>query len=432
MEPTQPQHPSAAHLAVVRAAGGGPGAAPQPVAPTILVIGPDPELRLEMGRRLTAEGCRPVGEAGYGIDASSKAHSLNPMAIVIHIAQPFERALQTIESLMQTSPGAVAIGVSSLSDGDSVRRAMRAGLADYLIEPIAKDGLGRAVYSLVEQSQARASHVETPSEPATPAEAPLGGLTMVFGAKGGIGKTTIATNLAAALATFTSDRIGIVDLDYHFGDVATMLNLQPATHFQALIATLQDPSGTPSPLEEYMTLHYSGVMCLPTSSDPNDWAEPQAETIGRVLKQMRRTFDITVADAPGALNESVMEAMRQATMLLLVTSTDLASVKDAAYTLQLVKRWPEYEKRLRLVLNHTTDRDALSPKEIVEYLGIEIFTEIPYDRAIRYSTQFGDPVALAQPNSAVGSALRRMALKVAGLPERQAQRSRLRVFRRSA
>lgn len=430
METTRPQEPPSPHLTVVRAAGERSAPTPERTPPTVLVLGPDPEMRLDLIKRITDDGCRPIGEAGYGIDAATKAHDLNPQAIVIHVAQPFERALQTIESLVRAHPQSPLIGVSRLSDGDSVRRGMRAGLVDYLIEPVTQGALGRAITHGVERGRADDDAGAHPSLQS--AEPPLGGLTMIFGAKGGIGKTTIATNLAASLATFTADRIGLVDLDYHFGDVATMLNLQPQSHFQSLIATLQDPSKTPAPLEEYMTPHYSGLSCLTASSDPNDWTNPKPETIARILKQMRRTFDITVVDAPGALNDAVVEGMLQATMLLLVTSTDLASVKDAAYTMQLAKRWPEYDKRMRLVVNHAADRDALSAKEIEEYLGLPIFVEIPFDRAIRYSTHFGDPVALAQPNSAVGSALRRLALKVAGLPEQREQRRRLRFFGRPA
>jgi pilus assembly protein CpaE len=162
-----------------------------------------------------------TGEAGYGIDAVTMAREKNPDIIVLAMEEPVARASQTMSSLSDALPETPIIVYSSLSDAASVRRAMVSGARDYLVKPPRPEELARAIYSVLEQEERRRTRMTGE----TASSAARGSVITVFGAKGGIGKTTISTNLATALCKNTNSSIAIIDMDTRFGDVAIMMDV---------------------------------------------------------------------------------------------------------------------------------------------------------------------------------------------------------------
>ena len=135
--------------------------------------------------------------------------------------EPIARATQTMSSIADALPDTPIIVYSGLSDAASVRRAMVAGARDYLVKPPRPEELARAIYSVLEQEERRRSRALGD----TASSAARGTVLTVFGAKGGIGKTTISTNLATALAKNSNSSVAIVDMDTRFGDVAIMMDV---------------------------------------------------------------------------------------------------------------------------------------------------------------------------------------------------------------
>jgi len=149
------------------------------------------------------------------------ASDTRPDVMIVALNTPMERALQTIESLLGLFPDTPVIAYSQSRDIDAVRAAMLAGVRDFLPLPLKPETLRDSIVrSMAAEETRRLRHQGHVSAPTS-----LGTVITVFGAKGGIGKSTVATNLAVSLAQHGASTV-IVDLDTGFGDVTAMLDVR--------------------------------------------------------------------------------------------------------------------------------------------------------------------------------------------------------------
>jgi pilus assembly protein CpaE len=171
--------------------------------PEIVTVDPDLGSRAETKRAVQLAHFTVVGEAGYGVEAVTVAKERQPDIFLVSVEEPVALALQTIEQITDAVPNAPTIVYSSLADAQSVRRAMVAGARDYIIKPLKPEDLGRAVYGVLEQEERKRLRADGQGTEV----AAHGTIITVFGAKGGIGKTTISTNLATTLAKMTGANV---------------------------------------------------------------------------------------------------------------------------------------------------------------------------------------------------------------------------------
>jgi len=189
--------------------------------PRVAVIDQDPSSRSDIHKLLTVSGFSVVGEAGYGIEAVSLAKQAEPDVVVIAIEEPMIRALQTVEALADLLPHSAIVGYSSLKDASAMRKAMLAGISDFIGAPVKEEELINSIYAVLAQEERRRARISGEAEEPVAA----GSVITVFGAKGGIGKTTIATNLATAIVQKTNQSAVLVDLDTRFGDVGILMDI---------------------------------------------------------------------------------------------------------------------------------------------------------------------------------------------------------------
>jgi pilus assembly protein CpaE len=152
----------------------------------VIVVDPDISSRAETKRALTMAHFSVTGEAGYGIDAVTMAREKNPDVVLLAMEEPVARAAQTMNALSDALTETPIIVYSTLSDPGSYRRAMVAGARDYLTKPPRVDELTTAVFNVLEQEERRRTRLTTGGSDT----AARGTVLTVFGAKGGIGKTT--------------------------------------------------------------------------------------------------------------------------------------------------------------------------------------------------------------------------------------------------
>src|SRR3989337_1027591 len=189
--------------------------------PRVIVIDQDQVARSEVQKMLALSGFAVLGEAGYGIEAVSLAKETEPDIVVIALEEPVIRALQTVEAVADLLPQSPVVAYSSIKDPASIRKAMLAGVADYLVTPVRAEDIINSIPGVLAQEERRRARIagET-DEPVA-----CGTVLTVFGAKGGIGKTTISTNLATAIVQKTGQSVALVDLDTRFGDVAILMDI---------------------------------------------------------------------------------------------------------------------------------------------------------------------------------------------------------------
>ncbi len=382
--------------------------------PRVAVIDQDPASRAEIQKLLAVSGFSVLGEAGYGIEAVSLAKTTSPDVIVIAVEEPVVRALQTVEALADLLPQTPIIGYSTIRESGAMRNAMLAGVKDYLVSPVKEEDLINSIHTVMAQEDRRRARMAGEADEPVAA----GTVITVFGAKGGIGKTTIATNLATALVQKTNQSVVLVDLDTRFGDVAILMDV-PVERSIADLAMPEDEI-TRDMLQECLYTHNTGVAILPAPIRPTDWRNVHAGHIERVVTLLTQTYDYVILDTPGTFNDIVARALELAAMVVLVATVDMASLKDTLLALDMLRSWNFPQDKVKLVINATNEASNVQPQEVKRMLGRDVFWSIPYDRNISTATQLGMPVVVAKPQSKAAESLVEMAFALSGVRQQRA------------
>ena len=208
----------------------------------------------------------------------------------------------------------------------------------------------------------------------------------MFSAKGGVGKTTISTNLAAALADGGKRSVCIVDLDLALGDVSIVMQLFPV-HTIADAVGMEDSLDAQA-LEGLLTQHSPGLSVLVAPVQPDAKDRIKGELIGRVLRILKERFDVVVVDTPPAFDDVVLQAFDESDLLLLVANLDVPALKSLKITAETLGLLNHPRDRWRLVLNRADMKVGLSPAEVEKTLDLKITS---FDPAVERRTDVDQP-----------------------------------------
>jgi pilus assembly protein CpaE len=374
----------------------------------VLIVDEDAEGRGDVQRRLVKSQFVVAGACGYGAQALSLASELAPQAVLVGIGEPMARPLQTIEALRGMLSDVPVIAYSSRTDAESVRRAMLAGAGDYLTKPFKSGQPALAILAALEQLEIReAREVSRSAQPIA-----SGIVITVYGAKGGVGKTTVAANLATALAQVTGGSVALADMDTQFGDVAIMMDI-PVERTIVELARRADELDREL-VRDYLVHHWSQVGVLPAPFDPSEWRDVTPEQMGKIVNLLAQTHDFVVVDTPASFNEIVAVALDKANIVLLVSSMDISSIKNTVVVLRLLASSSFPQEKVKLTINHASAANTLKEKDIKSVLNQDVFWRIPYDEGVSTSLQLGKPVVIARPGSRVSQSILDLAAFLSG------------------
>ena len=222
-------------------------------------------------------------------------------------------------------------------------------------------------------------------------------LVVVFSGKGGVGKSVIATNLAVALAR-EGGKVALVDLDLQFGDVAVMLHTENhPTAIDSLAPQGEQVEG--EFIEEIMATGPEGVRALLAPASPEFADLVNTANLRAILRELAKTFDHVVVDTPAHLEERNLEAIEMADQIIVVSSFNLASIKDTKVTLKLLQSLGIPKERLCVVLNQTRARANFPRGEVEETLRFRVVTVLPFDPRVDECIDRGRPFLVAEPKS---------------------------------
>lgn len=225
-------------------------------------------------------------------------------------------------------------------------------------------------------------------------------MVAVYSPKGGVGTTTIATNIAIAAAQRPSARVVLVDLDLQFGGVATHLDLDPK---QTLADVVRDDAAMREPelLRTYAMRHDSGlhVLAAPTTPEGADRISP--DHVSHLLGTLLEGYDSVVIDAGSTLDERTLNVFEAAETIVLPVYPEIAALKAVHALLDYLNEAGSVGPKAMFVLNNMFAREILKPRDIESALGTRITTDLPYDAFLYLkSVNEGVPVVLSAPRSA--------------------------------
>ena len=342
-------------------------------------------------------GVRSVDDLGAALLALSEDPTEN--LIVVGPAVETGQALEFSARLRLERPAIGVILIRERVDVTVLTDAIRAGVRE-----VVAAGDNAALSAACDHSRALSGHVHGHDD-AEPTH--HGKVVTVFSAKGGCGKTTVAINLAAALAASETHRICVVDLDLAFGDVAISVQLDPVrTISDALpMAGHLDTTGAAS----LVTSYRPGLDMLLAPVTPGDAEKIPASLVGELLAVLRGMYDFVVVDTPAQFSEHVLTAMDVSDHHVLLTTPDTPAMKNLRITLDMLDLL-SYSRGIRsVVVNRSDSKVGLSAGDVERVVRSTIDGHVPSSRNVPISINKGTPIVIATPTHPVSQAIARFA-----------------------
>ena len=379
-----------------------------PQSPGVFVIDQDPDARYQVEHLIPQVGFAVVGSSALGTEAIAKVTDVKPAIVLCGLKEPLGRVVQTIESIAHALPETPIIVYSTSDELELVRKAMLAGARDFLHAPVEGEELKRTLAGALEASERRRLR-----DSGSSFLGPEGAIVAVYGAKGGIGKTTVATNLAVACVRAAGQTAVLVDADDAFGDVAAMLAVTPEQSIADGLR-LSTGNGAADAFGGFLCKHESGLSVAAAPANPLEWKELPSDRMQQLLHRLARQFDIVVVDTGGTLSDVTLGVLESASIVLWLTTPEYSSVRDTMQAIHALRSTGLAEDRIRLVLNMTSPELDVRPSSIEDAIGQKIFWTIPYDKLLRRSAQLGQPLVESNPESAAAANLTELALILSG------------------
>jgi len=256
-----------------------------------------------------------------------------------------------------------------------------------------------------------------------------GQIITVFSAKGGVGKTTISTNVAVHLAS-TKAKTLLVDLDLAFGDVAISLQLRPSSSIFDAVAMGGhiDDQGLASLVTVYEPAGLD-VICAP--NDPGEADRIPVTVVSELLKVARTQYDYIIVDTPPSFTEHVLAACDISSKLILIATLDIPAVKNLRVAIDTLNMLGSPEDARVIVLNKSDVKVGLRPEDVVMAIKSDIAVSIPNSVSVPASINRGVPIVLDDPKGAVSASIRRLADTYVRVPDTDAAGVPARAHRKS-
>ncbi len=317
----------------------------------------------------------------------------------------FGDAVTVCEGLRTSRPATSVVFVRPALDTALLARAMQAGAR----EVVAMDDL-HLVAGAVSRAHQFSQALRGPE-----ASKHNGHVISIFSPKGGVGKTTVAVNLALALTDKGSRQVCLVDFDLAFGDVAITLQLFPSHTVEHAIGSEEDLD---SPmLNSLLTRYQDSLKVLAAPSHPDVRERISPLLISKVLRTLRTMFDYVVVDTAPAFDEQTLTALDETDECVIVATLDVPTLKNVKVALDTLEMLNIGRGHRYLLLNRADDAVGIGADKVETILGMNVASQISTSIDIAAATNAGTPIIAASPNHPSSAAFRNLSSLLAGDPQ---------------
>ena len=388
----------------------------------VLIVDDIPETRDHLTKLLVFESdIDVVGSAASGAEAIALATSLTPDVVLMDINMPDMDGIAATELLGRAVPTASVVMMSVQGEADYLRRSMLAGAREFLVKPFSSDELTASIRQVHTREREKASRlaIATPSEAASPVGTNPSGepglVVALFSPKGGVGRTTVAVNMAVAAATELGKKVVLVDGSFQFGDVGVLLNLNPKNKSIAdLVPELEQAGNEVESIDTFVINHSAGIRVLlaPPSPEMAELITPSG--IKRVIEALRLTHDLVVVDCTAFFNDTTLAILDAADTILTMLSLEITSIKNMRLFLEVAEQLG-YENKVRLILNRADSALGIRVADVEHSIGRKVDETIVSDgRSVVYALNRGVPFFLSNREAQVSQDILRLARSVFG------------------
>jgi pilus assembly protein CpaE len=326
---------------------------------SVLTVGLGNEAMGLVRETLSAEAALPDKPIGFG-DALQAAKRARPDTIIVGFDESVEAALALAEALGRESH-ATLVALASKSNAETILAAMRVGYKEFVVLP---DDATR-LRAVVKESAYSAGDDQEDS----------GLVVSVFGAKGGVGTTTLTTHLGAELAAI--HRVVCIDNDFVMGDVASILDITPKD-------TMADVLPRAEKMDERMltgacAVHRSKLHVLAQASELEKTGEPNADDVYNIIRAAAKGYMYVLLDCGAQLEATSMTAISVSDVILFIVTPDVIAVRDAFRRMKQLEAHGIEPDRLKLIVNRQRKNAYISLTDIENSLQIKVAATVADD-----------------------------------------------------
>jgi pilus assembly protein CpaE len=332
-----------------------------------------------------------------------------PDVLLVGPHAPAPEVLTLASRLDIQSPG-ISVVLMAEPSPEMWQAAMRAGIRD-LVPPAAEVAEIRAA---VERAGHAAASRRRVLRPVSETERYAGRVITIASPKGGVGKTTVATNLAIGLTAGAPQSTVLVDLDVQFGDVASALGLVPEY-------TLPDAVHGPASedtmvLKTFLTQHPSGLYAVCGAESPAAGDTVTGEDVTRLLASLAREFRYVVVDTAPGLSEQTLAALDRASDVVMLTSMDVPGVRGLRKELDVLRELAMIPAGRHIVMNFADPKGGLTVRDVEMTIGAGVDVVLPRSKGVPTSTNQGVPILESNRRDPMAKEMRRLVSRFSATP----------------
>ena len=367
------------------------------MAPAILIVDDDPNVQRLLSYTLRQEGFE-VSVVGDGAEALRAWHAARPGLILLDVMLPKLDGYAVAQRIREDEAGASHTPIIMLTaEGDVEQRVrgLRAGADDYVMKPFHPAELLARIRGLLARF--------APSDEES-VQRPTGHVLAFYGAKGGVGATTLAVNTAIALHRHLGRSVVLVDGNLQFGDHRVFLDL--GLDRKSIVDVVSAPTIDAELVRQVVVRHDSGIDLLLAPPSPETAELVTAEALPIILDILSATYDYVIVDVDKRLDEVNLRVFDAAEAIYVVLTADLSSLKNVRIMLETLANLGYDGGRVRLVLNRSTAFTGINVKNAENALRRPIAHHVVNDyRGAISALNSGAPVLDTKAESPLGRAI---------------------------
>ena len=344
-----------------------------------------------------------VSETRGGISALDKIENIDPEMVIMTFDEHDTDVLNIAERIYMGRPGCIIIFLVDALSTDVLQRAMSAGVRNVTLFPENGYDFSEWLKTIHNNERMRSQALEQ-----TRSISWISKVITIFAAKGGIGKTTVAVNLAAKLAE-QNKKVALLDFDLEFGDVSVFLNLDVKDTLAELL--MEKTEFDIDTIRSYMNVHSSGVHVLCAPKSPEQSEGINANHIEKLMNTLRSYYDYVIIDTPASFNDITLTAIEGSAMVIFMTGFDISILRNSKLSINLLDNLQQKEK-VRVLINRDMEGN-ITTNDVEKILGKPIWARIPSDYFLAVNAlNKGLPFVISSPKSKMSLAFDEIAEKI--------------------
>ncbi len=320
----------------------------------------------------------------------------NKSIFLVDLSNNKQEKLDLILKVSQQCPNCKVLALSDNPTVDLIIRIMRAGAKEFVPIPILKNEFFDSLNKIISQIE----------EPKKNNKCKI---ISVFSNKGGIGKTSLATNLALELSKITKESVALIDMNFQMGDITTFLDLKPSFNISYMLENIDKINETflLSTLEKYKN---SSLYIL---ADPPYFKQAdniQPKQITKLFNTLKETFSYIIVDAEASFDGKNIAALDNSDLILLVTVANIPALRNTQRCLELFEKLGYDKNKTQIVVNRYMENDEIKEDDVEKVLSKSVYWKIPNNYfALMTAINKGVPVSSINANTNIAQSYRDLA-----------------------